>query len=114
MRNFHVTARQVIVWIVLSGSLFAQLECSKNTRTLSNASIEGFDPRMAPCTGGIYIKIDGHPNPGDPNGFFDIGTVPKDFKLPEPAIFPIKVRIEWKEDPKCFGRYVDIEWIRFL
>jgi hypothetical protein len=84
--------------------------CKKEMRFMNTATIVGPDPRMGACTGGTFIKIDGHPNPTDPvNGYFDIGNMPPSFKI---NTFPIKVEIDWKISSKCFGNYVDISRIQ--
>lgn len=77
---------------------------------MDTATIVASDPRMGACTGGSFIKIDGHPNPNDPeNGYFDIGSITPSFKINS---FPVKVEIDWKISPKCFGNYVDISRIK--
>ncbi len=75
---------------------------------MNTATIIGADPRMGPCEGGTYIKIDGHPNSNDTfNGYFDIGDMPS-FTIDR---FPIRVKIDWNISPKCFGNYVNISRI---
>lgn len=77
---------------------------------MNTATIVEPDPRMGPCTGGTFIKIDDHPTPNDPErGYYDIGNIPPSFKI---VTFPIKVIIEWKIASKCFGNYVDISRIK--
>jgi hypothetical protein len=80
--------------------------CKKESPFMNTATIVGPDPRMGVCTGGTFIKIDGHPNPNDPeNGYFDIDSITPTFKINN---YPIKVEIDWKISSKCFGNYVDI------
>lgn len=77
---------------------------------MNTATIVGYDPRMGVCTGGTFIKIDGHANPNDPiNGYFDIDSITPSFKINS---YPIKVEIDWKISSKCFGNYVDISRIK--
>ena len=77
---------------------------------MNTATIEGPDPRVGMCTGGILIKIDGHPNPNNSeDGYFDIGEISSSFKM---DTFPIKVEIDWKISSKCSGNYVDIKRIK--
>lgn len=84
--------------------------CKKELPFMNTATIVGPDPRMGPCTGGAFIKSDGHPNPNDPeNGYFDIGNITSSFKI---NTFPVKVEIDWKISSKCFGNYVDISRIK--
>jgi hypothetical protein len=84
--------------------------CKKELPLMNTATIVGYDARMGMCTGGTFIKIDGHPNPNDTeNGYFDIDSLPPSFKINS---FPVKVEINWKISPKCFGNYVDISRIR--
>lgn len=76
------------------------------------ATIVGFDPRMAPCVGGTYISIDGHPNPIDSvNGYFDIGGIPESFRIDH---YPIRVKLDWKINDRCAGNYVDITRIKAI
>lgn len=84
--------------------------CKKELPFMNTATIVGPDLRVGMCTGGIFIQIDGHPNPNDPqNGYFDIGKITPSFKM---NTFPIKVEIDWKISSKCFGNYVDISQIK--
>lgn len=87
--------------------------CSKDNKEMpfmNTATIVAPDPRMGVCTGGTFIKIDGHPNPNDPqNGYFDIGDMPPSFKI---NTYPTRVEIDWKISSKCFGNYVDISRIK--
>lgn len=86
--------------------------CKKEPAFMNTATIEGPDPRMGVCTGGTFIKIDGHPNPNDPaNGYFDIGEINFSIKM---DTFPIKVEIDWKISSKCSGNYVDISRIKWI
>jgi len=79
---------------------------------MNTATIVGSDSRVGVCTGGTFIKIDGHPNPNDPeNGYFDIGNINSSLRM---DTFPIKVEIDWKISSKCFGNYVDISRIKRL
>jgi hypothetical protein len=99
--------KNVFRFLVLT--LFVSLTysaCKKEMAFMDTATIVGYDPRMGACTGGTFIKIDGHPNPNDPeNGYFDIGSIPPSFKI---TSLPVKVEIDWKMATKCFGNYVDI------
>lgn len=52
------------------------ISCRKENEYADKATIVGPDPRTAPCTGGIYILIDGHPNPNHSNGYYDINDIP--------------------------------------
>jgi hypothetical protein len=84
--------------------------CKKELPLMNTATIVGYDARMAPCTGGTFIKINGHPNPNNTeNGYFDIDSIPPSFKINS---YPIKVEIDWKISPKCFGNYVVISRIK--
>lgn len=88
--------------------LLAALGCRKNAAPMDTATLIGSDPRTGACEGGTFIKIDGHPNPNDPeNGYYDVNTWPRSFS-PDGSNYPIKVKINWKVDSKCFGNYVDI------
>jgi hypothetical protein len=103
--------RNIFRFLVLA--LFISLTnsaCKKESPFMDTATIVASDPRMGACTGGSFIKIDGHPNPNDPeNGYFDIGSITPSFKINS---FPVKVEIDWKISPKCFGNYVDISRIK--
>ncbi|HEY5370296.1 MAG TPA: hypothetical protein VIJ75_15035 [Hanamia sp.] len=86
--------------------------CKKESLFMNTATIVGSDSRVGVCTGGTFIKIDGHPNPNDPeNGYFDIGNINSSLRM---DTFPIKVEIDWKISSKCFGNYVDISRIKRL
>jgi len=103
--------RNIFRFLVLT--LFVSLTnsaCKKELPFMDTATIVASDPRMGACTGGTFIKIDGHPNLNDPeNGYFDIGSITPSFKI---SSFPLKVEIDWKISPKCFGNYVDISRIK--
>jgi len=93
-------------------SLILCTGCKKNTPFMNSGTIIGTDARMGVCNGGTYIKIDGHPNPNDTiNGYYDIGTLPPSFQIDNATKFPVRVKLDWKIDPKCFGNYVDISRI---
>jgi hypothetical protein len=94
-------------------SIASWVSCKKNTAFMGSGTIIGFDARTGACTGGIYIKIDGHANPNDPvYGYFDIGTSPSSFQLNGSSTFPVKVKLDWKISPKCSGNYIDISRIQ--
>lgn len=84
--------------------------CKKELRFMNTATIVGPDLRVGVCTGGTFIKIDGYPNPNDPEkGYFDIGNISPSFKI---NTYPVKVEIDWKISSKCLGNYVDISRIK--
>ncbi len=69
---------------------------------MNTGSIIGQDPRVPACGGGYWIKVDGHPNPNNPStGYFDIGTVPDGFTIPDSAVFPIKVELDYTINTLC-------------
>lgn len=76
------------------------------------ATIVGIDARTAPCTGGIYILIDGHRNENHNLGYYDIGSVPESFHIGD--VFPIRVTIDWHKSNTCSGNYVDITRIKVV
>ncbi len=89
--------------------------CKKDTVFMNTATIIGFDARIGVCDGGTYIKIDGHANPNDTtNGYYDIGSLPSSFQINNFTKFPIKVKLDWKSNPKCSGNYIDIERIETI
>jgi hypothetical protein len=95
----------VIVLLVFSFCI----SCRKMPNYMGTATIVGFDFRKAICTGGVYLKIDGHPNSNDPaNGLYDIESVPAPYQLSNFTNFPIRIRLDWKINTKCSGNYVDI------
>jgi len=99
--------RFCILWLFISLTISS---CKKELGFMDTATIVRPDPGEGVCTGGTFIKIDGHPNPNDPeNGYFDIGNIIPSFKI---DTFPIKVEIDWKISSKCFGNYVDISRIK--
>ena len=83
--------------------------CTKKVHQtdFSPATIEGWDKRMGPCTGGIYVLIEDFHNPNDERGYYS-ADMPQDLTIDELTRFPIKVLIRWKVSDKCFGNYVDI------
>lgn len=84
--------------------------CKRELPFMNTATIVGYDPRMGVCIGGTFIKIDGHPNPNDPeNGYFDIDSITPPFKINS---FPIKVEVDWKMSSKCSGNYIAISRIK--
>ncbi|MHB1920939.1 MAG: hypothetical protein ACYCOO_01765, partial [Chitinophagaceae bacterium] len=58
-KNFSRIWPWIWILLVLVGS------CRQGTfpGSADPATITGFDARMGPCEGGIFIVIDGHPNP---------------------------------------------------
>lgn len=75
----------------------------------------GPDARTGLCEGGLFLKINGYPNPNDPiNGYYDIGTLPSGFRLDPGLKYPIHTWIDWHISPKCFGNYVDITRIQII
>jgi hypothetical protein len=82
--------------------------CKKDSQYKDGATIIAFDPRTAPCTGGIFILVDGHPNVNHPEGYYDIASLPASFNVNPPQ----RVSIDWQLSSKCFGNYIDIKKIR--
>lgn len=69
---------------------------------MNTGSIIGPDPRVPACGGGYWVKVDGHPNPDNPStGYFDMGRVPAGFSIPDSAVFPIKVELDYTIDAIC-------------
>lgn len=63
------------------------------------------DPRTGACEGGIFIQIDGYPNPDMPQtGYFDIdlNDPPADFPL-DNVKFPTRVNVVWYPLQTCGG-----------
>ena len=88
--------------------------CSKNHPYSGQATIVGLDYRQGPCEGGWFINIDGHPNPHDPNGNYDIGEIPPSFRLDtmnNVHDFPVRVLLDWKIAATCDSNIVDISRI---
>jgi len=88
--------------------------CSKNHGYTGEATIVGPDYRQGPCQGGVYINIDGHPNPHGPNGNYDIGDIPASFRLDtmnNVHDFPVRVQLDWKINTLCDSGRVDISRI---
>src|ERR1700688_2662052 len=81
---------------------------------MDTGSIIGADPRVPACGGGTWIQIDGHPNPNNPaTGYFDIGTVPAGFRIPDSAVYPIKVELDYTINSNC-PIYIDISRIKII
>jgi hypothetical protein len=113
---YNVSGLYLVIWInpysmkfscILFGLICLAAGCKKHTENMDNATIIGGDPRMSACLGGTFILIDGHPNPRDQHGYYDIGAIPSSFPLAG-LKYPIKVKIEWHIAPQCYGNYVDI------
>jgi hypothetical protein len=89
--------------------------CKKDAVFMSTATIVGVDARMTACAGGVYIKIDGQPNPNDPtNGYYDIGSAPSSFHFNDFNKFPIKIKLNWSVNAKCSGNYIDINKVEIV
>jgi hypothetical protein len=82
--------------------------CKKDSQYKDTATIIAYDPRTAPCTGGIFILVDGHPNVNHPEGYYNIDSLPASFNVNPPQ----RVSIDWQLSSKCFGNYIDIKRIR--
>ncbi|MGN6600989.1 MAG: hypothetical protein ACTHK8_00990 [Ginsengibacter sp.] len=102
--------RVFILALFFSLAISACRKANKEMPFMNSATIVAPDPRMGMCTGGIFIKIDSHPNPNDlQNGYFDIDSMPPSFKI---DTYPIRVEIDLKISSKCFGNYVVINRIK--
>lgn len=87
--------RLFVLFEILLVSVLFNPGCKKNLPAFNGtASIIGGDPRVGPCEGGTFIQVDGHPNPGAQNGYYDIGTIPADFSTANDSL-PLKVRIAY-------------------
>jgi hypothetical protein len=81
---------------------------------MATGSIIGADPRVPACGGGTWIKVDGHPNPNNPStGYYDMGTVPAGFSIPDSAVYPIKVELDYTINAFC-TIYIDISRIKII
>ena len=103
------------VWILLLLSMLTGVGCKKTLPPyMATGSIVGPDPRVPACGGGTWIKVDGHPNPGNPaTGYYDMGNVPSSFQIPVSAIYPIKVEMDYTVNSHC-SVYIDISRIKIL
>ena len=81
---------------------------------MSTATITGYDYRTGPCSGGTYILIDGHPNPNSSNHLFEIDSMPRSYIIDKVGKFPIKVAIDWVQEPYCGGNYIKITRMRII
>jgi hypothetical protein len=84
-------------------ALMSFYSCKKDAAFMNTATIVGNDNSMA----GVFILIEGHLNPNNINGYYDIDSLPSSFKI----VFPEKVLIDWHVSSKCFGNYVKISRI---
>jgi hypothetical protein len=87
----------LILYLILSAG------CKKSVPGyIATGSIIGPDLRVPACGGGTWIEVDGHPNSNNPStGYFDMGTVPAGFSIPDSAIYPIKVELDYTINPFC-------------
>jgi hypothetical protein len=105
-RNFPIT---LIVYLILCAG------CKKSMPGyMATGSIIGADPRVPACGGGTWIQVVGHPNPNNPfTGYFDMGTVPAGFRIPDSAVYPIKVELDYTINTNC-PIYIDISRIKII
>ncbi len=100
-----------ILFSILAFTILTITSCKKERPYMNNAEIIGYDARLCPCCGGYEITIDNVPNPNG-NSFFRAGQFPSNFNLGIHPIFPIKIKIDWKQDTAhCFGNYISISRI---
>lgn len=81
--------------------VFSSCRVSQSDVFQSNGKIAGPDYRMCACCGGYYIVID--------TTTYDFDSLPQNanFSLKN-ATYPIYVKLNWKQDPKSCGNYIDI------
>jgi hypothetical protein len=105
-RNF------LVIWILF---LILSAGCKKSVSGyMATGSIIGPDPRVPACGGGTWIEVNGHPNPNNlTTGYFDMGTVPAGFSIPDSAVYPIKVELDYTINPFC-TIYIDISRIKII
>lgn len=93
--------RKFLHCTILLGYMLLNSGCKKALPVFNGtASIIGGDFRVGPCEGGTFILVDGHPNPGSQNGYYDIGTRPADFNTTNDSL-PLKVRIAYTIGEAC-------------
>ncbi len=103
-------AKHLLFFLVIIFSISFS-SCKKEHQYQANATLTGYDPRECVCCGGLKIVIENHKPPSGTD-FYLVEKMPDDFKIGDPPIFPIAVKIDYQVDTAhCFGNWVIINRI---
>jgi hypothetical protein len=75
--------------------------CRKDKKVMVDAMIQGYDPRMCACCGGIMVSL---PEAGDDYYSWPHLTdaLPAHFRIDSATKFPLFVRVAWEPHPTAF------------
>jgi hypothetical protein len=100
--------KQLILLLCLSVSL---LSCKKESTTVSDAVITGYDARLCACCGGLMINFENNPDPYT-GTFYLINEMPANSGITTSSTFPIYLKVEWEKEPtKCPDHFINIRRI---
>jgi hypothetical protein len=102
-----------IALIVLFASTLLSCKKSSIIRYSSEGVITGYDPRVCPFCGGLYITIKNDTTKNAPP-FYDVNSDLQQLGIDPKAKFPINVTLDWKHDTVFNGNYIIISRIKVI
>jgi hypothetical protein len=96
----------ILFTLLLMCFVFSGCRKNKSEYKSETAVITGFDGSKCYCCWGLIINFDNDPDPNNPSNRI-IDELPADANITSNSIFPIYVKVDWKEDDKCSNK-VDI------
>lgn len=97
----------------MAAFLVANSSCHKDLKETpykDEAVITGWDVRACACCGGLMINFSGEPQPY--KGDFKLIENSTELGITANDVFPIHVKVDWKEDPDNLCRRIIVARIK--